>query len=140
MSLPSAFRFLVLCEHASQRQVDSYVTLKGVVSELVRVPGESIDLQAVVGVVLVPEIAGNHLDLLLWQLDKTGKPQPVPGYAGQHLELPDGVGAHALPFELRTLPITVTGIYGFYLFDRDGAFGPPSQLLATYMFGVTVHE
>lgn len=40
-----------------------------------------------------------------------------------------------MPYPI-TIPATSSGIYGFDLFDRDGAFGQPRSLLATYLYSI----
>jgi hypothetical protein len=121
---------------AMQRLDDRIITLSGIVNELFVERGQPVDLTAVVGLILMPEMKGKHLDLMAWKLGKKGEPVRLDGYVGTPLILPHGGGPVALPCEI-SLPINEDGIYGFYLFDREGTFGPPEQLLATYMFSVS---
>ncbi len=136
-AVPSAFRFLVICQGASMRADDRLVTLTGVVNELSAAPGEQLELAAVIGLILAPQMKGKSLDLMAWRLDRSGTRQPIPGYAGTPLILPDGLGPSVAPYAIR-LPATSTSIHGFDLFDRDGVFGSPEQLLATYMLGLSL--
>ena len=134
--MPNEFRFFLVCLGAIQRLDDHLVNLSGIVNDLDATPSEPVQLAAVVGLILRQEMTGKRLDLMVWKLDEKGKPQKFGDYVGTPLILPSGYGAHVLPYSI-TIPIVESGIYGFYLFDRDGAFGPKENLLATYMFGVT---
>lgn len=129
------FRFLVICELPTDE--DGYVSLQGVLNDIrvARLPVE-ITMSAVVGAVLRDPMWGKRLDLMAWRFGKTGERQPIPGYAGTPLFLPrEGVGAAVLPYPI-TVPIPERGIYGFELFDREGAFGTAERLLATYLYSV----
>ena len=136
--MPSEFRFLLICLGATQRLEDGLVTLSGVVNTLVVAAAEVVELAAVLGLILRPEMSGKRLDLMAWKLDAHGKRTPIPGYAGTPLILPRGLGPHVLPYSVvpRIPPKWTPGVYGFELFDRDAVFGPQETLLATYMFGV----
>lgn len=138
--MPSEFRFLLICLGATQRLDDRLITLSGIVNELTATRGEAIELAAIVGAILQPEMKDKRLDLMAWRLGQAGKRVPIPGYAGTPLILPEGLGPLVLPYAvtLRSQPTLVSGIYGFELFDRDGAFASPETLLATYMFSLTV--
>ena len=133
----SEFRFLVICQGAMQRTDDHLVTLSGIVNEITTSASERTPLLAVVGLILRPAMKGKRLDLIAWSFGKTGEPEPLDGYVGAPLFLPDGLGPQTLPCEI-ALPIKRDGIYGFFLFDRDGVFGPKEDLLATYMFSATI--
>jgi len=136
--MPSAFRFLVICLAASYREADGLVSLSGIVNTLQLQADEEVALTAVVSVILTPDMAGKSLDLMFWRLGRNGEPQRVPAFAGIPLILPaTAPGPQVLPLPLRTLPTLEAGLYGYYLFDRDGIFGPPEALLATYTFGIT---
>lgn len=135
--MPSEFRFLVMCLGATQTLDDRHVTLSGIVNELECRADERVELGAMVGVVLRPPMKGKSLDLMVWKLDKKGEPDRLPDYVGTPLILPHGLGPSVLPYSIK-VPIRETGIYGFYLFDRDGVFGEARKLLATYMFSATV--
>lgn len=135
--MPDEFRFLLICLGASQRLDDRLVTLTGIVNELEITADEPLELAAIVGVILRPEMAGKRLDLMAWELGKNGGPKNLDGYVGTPLILPEGSGPVVLPYSIN-VPIREDGIYGFYLFDHEGTFGPPRRLLATYMFSVTV--
>ena len=74
---------------------------------------------------------------MAWTLDRNGARQTIPGYTCTPLMLPDGLGPVVLPYAI-SLPTRESGIYGFELFDREGAFGPREALLATYMLSVSV--
>ena len=137
--MPNEFRFLLICQGASQRTSDRLVTLTGIVNEITTTASERTKLLAVVGLILRPELAGKRLDLMAWKLGKKGERLALDGYAGTPLILPNGLGPQVLPCEL-AVPITADGIYGFEMFDRDGAFGPKENLLATYLFSATVKK
>jgi hypothetical protein len=128
---------LVICLGASQRLDDRLVNLTGIVNELETTANEPLELAAIVGVVLRPDMQGKHLDLMAWKLGRNGEPQKLDGYVGTPLILPKGLGPIVLPYSVR-VPICEDGVYGFYLYDREGAFGSPEELLATYMYSVTV--
>ena len=134
--MPSEFRFLLICLGATHRLDDDLISLSGIVNFLECSANDRTDLAAIVGVCLRPEMKDKSLDLMAWRLDRTGERQRIPEYAGTPLILPDSVGPAVLPYSI-SLPTPSSGIYGFELFDRDGAFGPPEALLSTYMFGVT---
>lgn len=135
--MPHEFRFLLICTGANFRFDERLVTLTGIVNELDATANEPIEVTAVVGVILRPTMLGARLDLMAWRLGKNGELLPLDGYAGTPLILPNGLGPVVLPYSLR-IPIRHSGIYGFHLFDRDGAFGSTEELLATYMYSVTV--
>jgi hypothetical protein len=131
--MPSEFRFLLICLSASRREDDGHITLSGIVNTVDATIAKRLELAAVIGLVLRPEMQGKRLDLMAWRLGKSGERLPLPGYAGTPLILPQGLGPDVLPFQI-AVPIQSKGIYGFELFDREGAFGPQEQLLATYIF------
>lgn len=133
------FRFLIICQSASARLDEPLITLHGVLNEMRGSATERTELAVVVGAILAPALAGKHLDLMAYVLDKSGKRQPIPGYAGTPLILPAALGPVVLPYSI-ALPTPHPGIYGFDLFDRDGAFGPPESHLATYRFGVSIEH
>lgn len=135
--MPTAFRFLVICLGAIQRLDDKLVTLSGIVNHLEANGKDPVEIAAIVGMILAPDMKGKPLDLMAWKLGKNGEPTPIPGYAGTPLILPDGLGPLVLPYSI-SLPIQDSGIYGFYLFDREGVFGPKEELLATYTYSVSV--
>lgn len=137
--LPSEFRFMVICQSASRREADGLISLFGVVDDIATIASERTELAAVVGAVLRPEVQGKRLDLMAWKFGRTGERTPLPGHAGTPLVLPRGLGPTVLPYQI-SLPIPATGIYGFELFDREGAFGPTEALLATYMFSARVAD
>jgi len=121
-----------------QRLDERLVTLSGIVNHLETSKGQPVDLAAIVGLILAPDMKGKSLDLMAWRLGKKGEPDRIPGYAGTPLILPDGLGPLVLPYSI-SVPIQESGIYGFYLFDRQGAFGSKETLLATYTYSVTVN-
>lgn len=135
--MPDEFRFLLICLGATQRMEDRLVNLSGIVNELDAVPGESLELTAVVGAILRPEMAERRLDLMVWRLGPNGEPMRFGDYVGTPLILPYGLGPKVLPYSVR-FSIDESGVYGFYLFDAEGTFGTPERLLATYMFSITV--
>jgi hypothetical protein len=135
--MPDEFRFLVICRAASLQLDEPIVNLTDVVNHLEVEPGESTGLIAAVGCVLRPEMEGKHLDLMAWRLGKNGEPERFADYVGTPLILPEQTGPAILPLEI-ALPITERGIYGFYLFDREGVFASPESLLATYMFSASI--
>ncbi len=136
--MPSEFRFLIICMGAMQRLADGHVTLSGVLNDIsVTAGGERAELAVIIGAILRPPMKGKRLDLMAWMLDSKGQREKLPGYAGTPLILPEKTGPDILPYSI-TIPMPRSGIYGFELFDRDGAFGPKEGLLATYMFGVHV--
>jgi hypothetical protein len=98
---------------------------------------ERVELAAIVGAILLPEMKGKSLDLMAFRLGKNGEPLSLDGYAGTPLILPKNTGPVVLPYEIK-IPIRESGIYGFYLFDRDGVFAPKTDLLATYMYSAVV--
>lgn len=138
--LPSAFRFFVLCQGTSNCLDDKLVTLQGVVNELTAKPGEVLELAAIVGAILAPEMQDKRLDLMAWRLGENGERLSLPGYAGTPLILPTARGPVVLQYSIafQTQPSLLTGVYGFELFDRDGVFGPSEALLSTFLFGVHV--
>lgn len=136
--MPCEFRFLVMCLTPTKR--DGVVTLSEVVNTLY-VPKSSlptdIRMHAVVGAVLRSPMWGKNLDLMAWQLGNKGERETLVKYRGTPLILPREVGAVCLPYRV-SVPIWTPGIYGFDLFDRDGAFGEKERLLATYLYAVDV--
>lgn len=135
--MPNEFRFMLVCLGALQRLDDGHVTLNGIVNDIAGSTSERTELAIIIGAILRPPMKDKPLDLMAWMLDKTGEREAIPGYAGTPLILPNGKGPDVLPYSIK-LPTPRSGIYGFELFDRDGAFGPKEELLATYMFGVHV--
>lgn len=132
----SEFRFLLICLSAVNN--DGAISLGGIVNDLNLTPAQLRDrilLRPVVSAVLRPEMEGRHLDLMAFRFGKSGEPLPLDGYAGLPLILPRGAGPTVMPYETK-VPFGEPGIYGFYLFDREGTFGPKEGLLATYLFGV----
>ena len=131
------FRFLAICEDVSH---DGPVSLHRVVDSLFRPAADfpfDLKLWAAVSVVAMPEKAGKYLDLLAYVLDKKRSldPQPIAGYAGTPVILPSDLGPRVYTIPI-TVPIAYPCLYGFYLFDRDGAFAEPETLLANYVYGV----
>jgi hypothetical protein len=131
--MPNEFRFLVICQGATQRLDDHLVTLTGIVNTLEATAGERSELAAVVGAVVHPEWKGKRLDLMAWRLGKKGERLALPDYAGTPLILPEARGPQVMPYAL-SVPIPARGIYGFELFDPEGLFGRKNELLATYLF------
>jgi hypothetical protein len=131
------FRFMVICRSASLRE-DGTVNLLDVVNEIDGSRTERTELAVAIGLLLLPTMNGKSLDLMAYKLGKKLEHQKLPGFVGQHLELPDGKGPQVLPYSV-AIPTPETGVYGFDLWDRDGAFGPPETLLAHYLFGVHVN-
>jgi len=138
--MPSEFRFLVMC--LQPMNIQGIISIGGVVNTLAfqrsQLPFRQ-PMWAMLGLILRRGMEGKHLDLMAFRLDRDGKPVSLEGFAGKPLILPNEVGAVTLPGEVQ-VPLTDQGVHGFYLFDRDGAFGPKADLLATYLYGVTVHE
>jgi hypothetical protein len=133
------FRFLLICMDAVNDE--GVIALGGIVNDLTLTAEQMrgrVRLRPVVSAVLRPEMEGRHLDLMAFRLGTDGKPQSLDGYAGLPLILPKGAGPTVMPYET-TVPFGERGIYGFFLFDREGTFGEPEGLLATYLFGVHHH-
>ena len=137
ITMPHEFRFLLICNGASNRLEDRQVNLHGIVNDIDGSSRERTELTAIIGLILMPEMEGKSLDLMCWMLDNKGERERIPEYAGTPMILPNGTGPVVLPCPIE-LPTPRSGIYGFELFDRDGIFGPPEELIATYMFGVNV--
>lgn len=94
-------------------------------------------MKAVVGAVIRDAMWGKSLDLMAWQLGNNGQRETLVKYRGTPLVIPEMRGAITLPYDV-TVPIWWTpGIYGFDLFDREGAFGEAESLLATYLYAVS---
>jgi hypothetical protein len=131
------FRFLLLCRDRSKDEKGA-VTLHDVVNTIV-VPNDSfpvdIEMFAMVGAIVMKQMWGKSLDLMAWQLGRGGEREPLVMYRGTPLIVPEEIGATVLPYRLK-VPITTPGFYGFDLFDREGIFGKPEELLATYIYGV----
>jgi hypothetical protein len=110
--------------------------LRGVLNNLIveSFPAPS-RLIVAVGTVLTPDHWGRRLDLMTWRLGSNGDRLPIPGHAGCPIYCPrvTGPSVHSHSIDLT---FSERGIYGFELFDRDGAFGKSEALLATYIFGV----
>lgn len=138
--MPSEFRFLIICQQPEQ--TDGGVNLKQVV-DTIRLPEREFpcDLKvfAVIGAVLRESMWGKPLDLMAWQLGNTGERETLVKYRGTPLILPEEIGAVTLPYAI-TVPVWTPGIYGFDLFDRDGIFGAPERLLATYLYAVATTD
>ena len=134
--MPNAFRFFLICHGVESGPNITNATLRGVVNSIVGLKHEATPLLAVVGAVVAPAMKGKPLDMMVWQLDKNGERQRLPGYVGTPLILPDVLGAQVMPFHF-ALPTPKSGVYGADLFDRLGAFGERETLLATFMFAVT---
>jgi hypothetical protein len=134
--MPSEFRFLVMCLFPTREGGE--IKLNGVINDL-SIPADAfpalIDMYAVVGVVLREPMWGKSLDLMAWRIGPTGQREKLDGYVGKPLILPREKGAVCCPFKI-TVPLSMTGVYGFDLFDREGLFGPAVTLLATYLYGV----
>lgn len=133
--MPNAFRFFLLCHGVESDQNVPAAMLRGVVNTIVQLSGESTPLFSVVGAVLDPAMSRKSLDMMVWRLDRNGERQTLQGYVGTPLILPQALGPQVMQYSF-SLPTPTKGIYGAELFDRDGAFGKPKSLLATYMFGV----
>ncbi len=130
--MPNAFRFFLICHGVESGPGVTAAVLRGVINSIVALPTEPTRLIATVGAVVAPEMQAKHLDMMVWTLDRTGERQPLPGYAGTPLILPNLLGAQVMPFPFE-LPTPAKGIYGADLFDRDGAFAKPEKLLATLL-------
>lgn len=133
--MPNEFRFFLLCHGVESDENVPGAILRGVINSIVQLDSESTPLFAVVGAVVVPAMKQKALDMMVWKLDRSGQRQKVPGFVGMPLILPDSLGPQVMPYRFE-LPTPAKGIYGAELFDRDGAFGKPQSLLATFMFGV----
>lgn len=135
------FRFLVICERVA---FDGEKTsLHGVVDTILRPEKDfpfDLHLHAAIGLIQSPSMRGKRLDLMGFALDKKKSldPQPIAGYAGTYLILPEGRPGACVHTTAITVPIAYPSIYGFYLFDADGAFGKPKELMATYLYAVDV--
>jgi len=135
--MPSEFRFLVMCTEPTPR--DGAIDLKGVVNTVhLRAEDFPTDLKmfAIVSAIVGKPMWGKSLDLMAWQLDNKGARATLVKYRGTPLIIPEAYGPLCMPYEI-TVPIWSSGVYGFDLFDRDGVFGKPKGLLATYLYGVT---
>ena len=139
--MPDEFRFMLICLRASHRLDDQAVTLSGIVNTLVGRSDEPTELLAMLGVILRPPMRGKRLDLMAWRLGNNGERLTIGDYVGTQMTLPDEplLGPQVLPCEI-LLPTPGRGIYGFELFDGEGAFGTPERLLATYIFGVELDD
>lgn len=130
------FRFLVMCRTPVNQ--DGVISLHDVVNTIY-LPEDAfpadVKMYAVVGAVLTRAMKGKHLDLMAWQLDKKGARETLVKYRGTPLILPEQIGAVCLPYAIN-VPALTPGLYGFDLFDRDGAFGQREKLLATYLYGI----
>lgn len=136
ITMPHEFRFLVLCREPIND--GGVVTLRDVVSTISLSEGLlpcDIDLFAVVGAVLRDPMWGKPLDLMAWQLGNKGERETLVKYRGTPLILPEQRGAVVLPYKVK-VPVWTSGIYGFDLFDREGAFGKTESVLATYLYAV----
>lgn len=130
------FRFLVMCRFPSKD--GGKVILEDIINNIVvpKFPA-TIEMFAVVGAIVRPELQGKRLDLMAWQvgMDGSGR-QKLDGYVGTPLIIEQGAkGAVCMPYPIK-VPVSKPGIYGFDLFDREGAFGKPASLLATYLYAV----
>ena len=130
------FRFLVICRDVSCRPEDRFISLDGVVNEIVGSATGPTELKAVVGAILQEEMWGRRLDLMAHILGRNGA-EKIPGYSGTPLILPEAIGPQVLPYDI-LLPTPHPGIYSFSLFDRDLVLDSSGQLLATYTFSVSL--
>lgn len=135
------FRFLVICERVA---FDGEKTsLHGVVDTIFRPEKDfpfDLHLHAAIGLIQSPSMRGKQLDLMAFVQDRRRslEPQPIAGFAGVQLVLPgDASGACVCTVPI-TIPVAHPARYGFYLFDADGAFGKPKELMATYLYAVDV--
>jgi hypothetical protein len=129
-----------MCRHPINE--GGFVTLEQVV-DTIRMHESAfhcdVSMIAVVGAVLRRPMWGKSLDLMAWQLGKTGERETLVQYRGTPLILPESVGAVCLPYPI-VVPAWNPGIYGFELFDRDGCFGTREHLLATYLYAIAPTE
>lgn len=124
--MPPPFRFFLLCRDVSGTDLSDVINR-------VETSDGATQIVAVVGAVIAPAMKGKCLDLMFWKLGKGGELESHADYVGTPLILPEGIGPQVMPFDVH-LPPLQRGIYGFDLFDRDGALGDPQERLATYLF------
>lgn len=134
--MPSEFRFLLFCLEPVKS--NGVVSLNGVVNTLHVSESDfptDLVLYAVIGAILRESMWGKPLDLMAWQLGNKAEREKLVKFVGAPLILPEEKGAVVLPYRV-SVPIWTPGFYGFDLFDREGIFGPPEHLLATYLYAI----
>jgi len=136
--VPHPFRFMVVCE-GDLPEPDPDINLLRVVNDLQVRRGQAIELSVVVSAVPMASSGAQQLALMGYRLDRDKGRTPISGWAGTHIDLPEGGRPFVVPW-LVTIQPEQSGIHGFELFDVDGVFGTKEAVLASYLFSVQVTD